>query len=185
MKIQCDCGAFKADLTAFPKNTPGRLACYCKDCQTFLHRLGRAELLDAYGGSEIIPVYPSEFTIISGEDKLRCNRLTQDGLYRWSTTCCNSPVANTKPNFPWIGILHSAYTASDPDSLTGLGPIRSRIFGRDATGDPPFKISQKLDLKAALAVLPFLLKGKLFGKSRNHPFFGPDGKTPIKEPEHL
>jgi hypothetical protein len=59
MKIQCECGAFSATLNAFPKATPGRLVCYCDDCQSYLHHLGRADLLDANGGTEVIPAYPA------------------------------------------------------------------------------------------------------------------------------
>lgn len=185
MIIQCDCGAFKAELTGFPKNTPGRLVCYCADCQAYLQKLGRAEHLDAHGGTEVIPVYPDEFKILSGADKLQCNRLTKKGLNRFSTTCCNSPIANCVAGFPWVGVLHSAYTASDAGSLERLGPIRSRIMGKSATGSPPFKIAAKLDFKAFLAVFPFMLKGKLFGKARNNPFFEADGKRPITEPKLL
>lgn len=185
MIVQCDCGAFQAELTGYPKNSPGRLVCYCKDCQAYLQKLGREDLLDTHGGTEVYPVYPSEIRIISGADKLQCNRLTQRGLNRWSTTCCNAPIANTAPGFPWVGFLHSAFKANDAASPAALGPIRSRVFGRDAKGNPPFKIAEKLDFKAVMAVFPFILKGKMFGKSKNNPFFQQDGKTPIKAPKLL
>ena len=185
MRIQCDCGSFQADLTGFPRNSPGRLACYCNDCQAYLEKLGRKDLLDAYGGTEVIPVYPSEFVIASGKEHLRCNRLSRKGLNRWSATCCNSPIANTKANFPWVGILHNAYRAADPQALDRLGPVRSRIMGKYAKGKPPFEIAERINFKAMMSVLPFLLKGKLFGKSKPNPFFKEDGTTPISEPKLL
>ncbi len=185
MHISCDCGGFKAELTAFPKNTPGRLACYCKDCQAFANRLGRSDVLDEYGGTEVVPAYPSELRILQGKESLKCYRLTPKGLYRWTADCCNSPLINTRPGFPWLGILHTAYKNSDPQSLEGFGEIRCRIFGRDAVGDPPFKISEKLGLKALLTVLPFVIKGKLFKKSEGLELFESDGRTPISEPELL
>ena len=90
MRIQCDCGGFQAELTHFPAHSPGRLMCYCADCQRFLEKIERKDLLDAYGGTEVVPVYPSEIRILQGEDLLVCNRLSPQGLFRWSTRCCNS-----------------------------------------------------------------------------------------------
>lgn len=185
MKIQCDCGAFQATLTHFPDHSPGRLMCYCRDCQSFLNRLGREDLLDAYGGTEVIPVYPGEVRIDQGSDQLICNQLSPKGMYRWSTRCCNSPVGNMRPGFPWFGILHSAYRAADPEALERLGKVRSRIFGRDAKGEPPFAISRKIGVRDAMVVLPFVLKGKIGGKHKNSPLLAEDQKTPIVPPRLL
>lgn len=185
MQISCDCGEFKAELAAFPKNTPGRLACYCKDCQAYLNRIERSDVLDEYGGSEIIPVYPNELKILQGKESLKCYRLSRKGLFRWTAGCCNSPLFNTKPGFPWTGIFHTAYTNSDPTVLQSLGAIKSRIFGRDATGQPPFKIANTLNVKAMLCVMPFVIKGKLLNKSRGSDLFESDELTPIVKPEIL
>ena len=86
-KLRCDCEKFKAELSNFPKNSAGRSVCYCDDCQTFLHYLKRSELLDVNGGSEIIPVYPSDFKIIQGKNLLACVRLSPKGPFRWYTSC--------------------------------------------------------------------------------------------------
>lgn len=180
--IRCDCGRFKAELTHFPQHSPGRLVCYCDDCQRYLRALGREDLLDDYGGTEIIPVYPNEVRFVSGREVLQCNRLAETGLARWSTTCCNSPIANTKAGFPWVGIIHSAYTVEDPTVLQRLGAIRSRIMGKYKRGEPPFAVSEKMRLKDILTVAPFLLKGLLMKKTKGSPFFKGDGVTPISEP---
>lgn len=185
MRISCDCGAFQAELTRFPDHTPGRLMCYCKDCQKFLEKLGRQDLLDAYGGTEIIPVYPSEIRIIQGQDQLVCNRLSPNGLFRWSTRCCNSPIGNTKAKLPWFGILHNAYRAADPAALDRLGPVRSRIYGRDAKGSPPFPIANKIGFKDTLTVLPFLARGMIGRKYKPSPFFADDHVSPIVPPRLL
>jgi hypothetical protein len=102
MQIQCECGAFRAQLLNFPRNTPGRLACYCDDCQTFAHHLNRVDLLDGAGGTEVIPVYPAEIQIDAGREVLKCLRLSSGGLYRWYASCCDTPVANVRPGFPWV-----------------------------------------------------------------------------------
>ncbi len=185
MQVSCDCGAFQAELTHFPAHSPGRLMCYCSDCQRYLKKLGRQDLLDAYGGTEIIPVYPNEFRIIQGQEQLVCNQLRPEGLFRWSTRCCNSPVGNIRAKFPWLGILHSAYSAADPKSLERLGPVRSRIYGRDAKGAPPFHIADKIGFKDMLTVLPFLARGALGGKYKNSPFFTVDNASPIIPPRLL
>ena len=183
--IQCDCGKFQAKLNHFPENTPGRIACYCNDCKNYLEKLERKELLDAYGGTEIVPVYPNEFEILQGEDLLICNRLSPNGLNRWSTSCCNSPIGNNMPKFPWIGLIHSVFKANDPQTLERLGPIRSRVMGKDIPSSAPFKVSKKMSLNDALVVLPFIIKGFLLSKQKSTHFFKEDGTTPIKEPKIL
>jgi hypothetical protein len=185
MTISCDCGAFEAKLTEFPNNTPGRLACYCKDCQAYLNKIGRSDVLDEFGGTEVIPAYPKDVELVKGTENLKCSRLSPNGLHRWSTTCCNSPIGNTRPGFPWVGFYHSAYKAKDPNALNSLGDIRSRIFGRDAKAGAPFEISNKISFKAMLAVTPFIIKGKIKKMSESSPFYEADGKTPIREPELL
>ena len=81
MEIQCDCGKFRAELTEFPNNTPGRLVCYCDDCQAFLNYIKRSELMDQNGGSEIIPAYPADIQIIAGKDFVQCVRLHSKGMF--------------------------------------------------------------------------------------------------------
>lgn len=179
MDIQCECGTFRARLKAFPGNTPGRLVCYCDDCQKYLHHIGRADLLDANGGTEVIPAYPRDVEILSGIEQLRCTRLSSRGLFRFSTACCNTPIVNTAPGKAWAGFFRRAYgvgNASEIDRV--LGPVRSRIMGRYAKGTPPAGTPDTFDAKAMITVLPFMLKGSLAGKGRPSPFF-PDGRTPV------
>ena len=66
-----------------------------------------------------------------------------------------------------------------------LGPVRSRIMGRYAQGIPPIGTPKKFDLKAVMTVMPFMLKGKLLGKSKPSPFFAKDGVTAIAVPHVL
>lgn len=185
MKIQCDCGKFKAELMNFKKSTPGRLVCYCDDCQVYLEKLNRKDLLDPYGGTEVIPVYPNEFKILEGEEFLKCNLLKEKGLNRWSVSCCNFPIANTLPKFPWVGIPFKAYTNYQSDSLEKIGRIKSRVKGKYKTSAAPFKISDNVGFKDMWAVIPFISKGFLFKKFNQSPFFKDDLVTPIKNPELL
>jgi hypothetical protein len=183
MKIQCECGKFSAELGAFPRDTPGRLVCYCDDCQSYLHHLGRPDLLDVNGGTEVIPAYPCTVKILSGREQLRCLRLSPKGIFRFYASCCNTPVGNTRANSPWIGFVRRVYTAGDPGQLDRAFPsVRSSIQGRYAKGTPPAGTPGTFDLKALLSVAPFLLKGKLLKKYKPSPFFKDDGLTPIVEP---
>jgi hypothetical protein len=187
MEIQCECGSFRARLNGFPNSTPGRLVCYCDDCQNYLRHLKRVDLLDSNGGTEVIPAYPADVEIVRGRDHLRCVRLSPTGTFRFYTSCCNTPIANTRPGVPWAGFLRCVYTVGrDAQYLDQqLGPVRSRIMGRYAQGKPPAGTPKKFDLKALIAVMPFMLKGKVFGKSRPSPFFTEDGVTPVAAPHVL
>jgi hypothetical protein len=182
MDIRCTCGKFHATLKAFPRSTPGRLVCYCDDCQAYLKHLQREDLLDANGGTEVIPAYPADVQIVSGAQYLKCTRLSPKGMFRFSTTCCNTPIANVQPKAPWVGLLHCVYPA---DIAQTLGPVRSRIMGRYAKGTPPAGTPNSFDLKALASVLPFMLKGALLRKQRPSPFFAADGVTPIVVPTVL
>lgn len=187
MDIQCECGKFRAKLKAFPHSTPGRLVCYCDDCQTYLRYLKRTDLLDANGGTEVIPAYPADVEILRGHEHLKCIRLSPGGTFRFLASCCNTPIANARPGAPWAGFLRGVYTngggAQALDHV--LGPVRSRIMGRYAQGIPPAGTSKKFDLKAILTVLPFMVKGKWQGKSMPSPFFAEDGVTAIAVPHVL
>jgi hypothetical protein len=55
-------------------------------------------------------------------------------------------------------------------------------MGCFAQGRPPVGTPGKFDLKAVLTVMPFMLKGKLLGKSGPSPFFAGDGVTSVAVP---
>ena len=172
MQIQCDCGKFRAELTQFPKNTPGRLICYCDDCQAYLNYLKRTDLLDENGGTEIIPAYPADIKIIAGKDVVKCVRLHAKGMFRFYTSCCLTPIANTDPKGPWAGIIRRMYVNKDSTRLDReLGPVKCSIMGKYAKGTPPAGTPQKFDFKGMVTVLPFIIKGKFLGKAKHSPFF--------------
>jgi hypothetical protein len=181
MKIQCECGKFRAELTKFPEVTPGRLKCYCDDCQAYLHYLKRTDLLDANGGSEIIPIYPSDIKVEQGEEFLKCVRLSPKGMFRFATKCCNTPIANTDAKRPWAGVHRRVFTATDPHRLDqDFKEIRSSILGKFAHGTPPPGTPQTFDFKGFKIVMPFILKGIVLGRARPSPFF--NGEVSVAAP---
>lgn len=132
----------------------------CWDCQAFAHYLGRVDqMLDSSRGTEIIPVHPARVHFIQGSDKLACVRLSDDGLRRWYTTCCKTPVANTHPKnrLPFAG-MHRSILDFSGDEL--LGPIYARINGKNSHGA----------FKATLATLRFLAIGIIQGLNVPWPF---------------
>lgn len=184
MEIQCDCGKFRAELTQFPQNTPGRLICYCDDCQAFLHYIKRSELLNQNGGTEVIPAYPADIKFLTGQEFIKCVRLHPAGMYRYFTSCCQTPIANTDPLRPWAGVHRRMYVNKDATLLDReLGPVKSSIMGKYAKGTLPPGTPQTFDLKGVATVLPFIIKGKILGKAKHSPFFN-NGES-IVEPKVL
>ena len=53
-----------------------RVVCYCDDCQAFAHQLGRADLLNAQGGTDIVQVAPASLTFVKGQEHIAGVRLT-------------------------------------------------------------------------------------------------------------
>jgi hypothetical protein len=103
-----------------------RCVCYCDDCQAFPKALGRPDVLDANGGTDIFQLSPARIEFTHGVDLVACLRLTEKGLVRWYASCCNTPIGNTLTtgSIPFVGLICSFV----PEAVTGtLGPIRARI----------------------------------------------------------
>src|SRR5579864_1705295 len=118
-ELQCRCGEVRGIVADASPRTANRAVCYCDDCQAFAHRLGRADLLDAQGGTDIVQLAPASLAFVQGQNRIRGLRLTPKGLYRWYASCCNTPVGNTlTPAAPFVGIAattldHGAQRAKD------------------------------------------------------------------------
>jgi hypothetical protein len=92
--LQCRCGTLKGHVSR--SHVANRCVCYCRDCQAFAHFLGRAdEILDASGGTDVIQTRAANVVFTEGKEALACMRLTPNGLLRWYSTCCNTPIGNT------------------------------------------------------------------------------------------
>jgi hypothetical protein len=84
--IRCSCGALRGFARGVSRNNGRRLACYCDDCQSFAHFLGRADdVLDAHGGTDVFSMTLAHLEITEGADQLACVRLTAGGMFRWYT----------------------------------------------------------------------------------------------------
>src|SRR5271165_2181914 len=105
--LKCRCGTLKGSVGQSAR--VNRCICYCRDCQAFAHFLGRAdETLDAQGGTDIVQTLPATIAFTQGVDALACMRLTENGLLRWYSACCSTPIGNTLANYKisFIGLVH-------------------------------------------------------------------------------
>ena len=136
-EMRCRCGEVRAVVKDPSPSTVNRVICYCDDCQAYAHQLGRADLLDIHGGTDIVQVAPASLTFLQGQDKIAALRLSPKGLFRWYARCCNTPVGNTvSPSIPFVGLVAQSF-ASDrqtPDQLFGqpVGAILGKFATRDA-----------------------------------------------------
>ncbi|MBY0371355.1 hypothetical protein K2X33_11755 [bacterium] len=171
LSLRCKCGALRGAAHGLSPKTGLRSVCYCNDCQAYAHFLGRAsDILDADGGTDIFPVQPAQLEITLGHENLTCVRLSEKGMYRWYTDCCNTPIANSMawPKMPFAGVVHSImdYAASGTKRDEALGPIRARSQGK--YGTPPMSF--------LFRVVGFLLRGFWKKQHQPSPFFHADGR---------
>ena len=168
-----------------------RIVCYCDDCQSFAHFLGRAnEVLDVHGGTDIFQVSPAFFEFQEGVDQLACIRLTPKGLLRWHTNCCNTPIGNTLATYqvPFVGLIHSCFDQMDTDHSidTVLGPVRARVHGRYAKGDlTRLDVHPKAPVSYLVRVTVMLLMARVHGDHKRSPFFDSQTHEPRAVPRVL
>lgn len=176
--LRCRCGNVEGQVRDASRDAVNRIVCYCDDCQAFLHRLGRADLLDEHGGTDIVQVAPSAVTFHRGTEHIAGLRLNPKGLYRWYATCCKTPVGNTVvPSIPFVGIVAQTFAGGPGELDAAVGAPAARILGKFAIGEPP-PGSTKLQVAPLARVVGKLLGWKLTGKTWPHPFFDRSPKAP-------
>lgn len=177
--VECRCGEVKGVITNASPRTVNRVVCYCDDCQAFAHHLRRADLLDQQGGSDIVQVAPASLTFQHGRHCIAGVRLTPKGLYRWHSTCCNTPLGNTvSPAIPFVGIIAQAIlhgTQSD-DALFDR-PVGA-ILGQCAIGKAP-PGSMGMPIRIVTRAVPKVLGWRLRGLTWPHPFFDRATRAPV------
>jgi hypothetical protein len=151
-----------------------RIICYCDDCQATLHYLGRADLLDPHGGTDIVQVAPAALQFHRGADRIAGLRLSPKGLCRWYASCCKTPVGNTAGlSIPFVGILAQAF--DEPDAVVGK-PVGA-ILGQFAIGAAP-EGSTRTNPRLLLRLIGKVLSWKITGKTWPHPFFDRSTRAP-------
>lgn len=184
--LRCTCGAVQGSVLDASPKTINRVVCYCIDCQAFNRFLGRADLMNAQGGSDIIQVAPSRIRITQGADQLRSMRFTEEGLFRWYTACCQTAAGNmlysTRCPFAGINSKFFALQGSELDAAVGA-PIGG-IQGKYAIGGCPPGVDEGAGFGLLLQCMHFLLGNIIMGRHKPSPYWTSDGK-PTAEPRIL
>lgn len=181
LPLKCQCGKVHGNASNATPSSGNRVVCCCVDCQAFAEHLGRAtDTLDEFGGTELFQVSQSQLTIARGAENLRVVRLTEKGMLRWYTNCCNTPIGNTiNASMPFIGIIHTFIDTPNRDEV--LGPIRAVVQTQYAKGTPTYpKHSAKFPLGITLRIVRKMLMWKIQGKNKPSAFFGDDGQPVVK-----
>jgi hypothetical protein len=177
IELRCRCGEVRATITGASSRTVNRVTCYCNDCQAFAHQLGRADLLNENGGSDVVQVAPATLRFTQGQDRIAGVRLSPKGLYRWHTTCCNTPVGNTlSPAVPFVGLIAQTFDVPNLDDV--VGPPTGAIQGKFAVGEAPAG-STGFNLSLILGAIGKVLGWRVTGRTWPHPFFARETKAPI------
>lgn len=74
LPLQCRCGRMRGLASHVTPSTGFRFMCDCKDCQAFARSLGRADLLDPAGGTDIFQMPPARLMLTAGMGALLCQR---------------------------------------------------------------------------------------------------------------
>jgi hypothetical protein len=179
VELGCRCGAINGWVRGVSRGTVNRAICYCDDCQAFLHYLGRAELLDVHGGTDIVQVAPAAVTFDRGAERIVGLRLGPRGLHRWYASCCKTPLGNTMtPSIPFIGMASEVFRGmSDVRRRDQVfGRVRGSAFSQYAAGAPAG--SGGLQLRMFAHAVRLMLGWKLRGRAWPHPFFDAASRAP-------
>jgi hypothetical protein len=178
--LECLCTAVKGSIKIVPKSF-FHVQCLCCDCQKFASYLKNEEnILDEHGATELFQTYPNCMKITEGENKIAAVQFGEKGIYRWHTTCCNMPLANTMSSSkaPFIGVsVKLMKFINEEEKTRTIGPITMKAFGKYSRGKMPKDAHPKFPISFMPKILAFMLKGVIGSKNSPSPFF--NGKEPI------
>ncbi|MBL8636807.1 MAG: hypothetical protein JNM40_26515 [Myxococcales bacterium] len=178
VSLRCRCGKVTGRVQRAAPQHVNRVICYCDDCQAFVHKLGRSELLDSQGGSDIIQMAPSALRFDQGLDQIVGLRLSERGLYRFYASCCHTPLGNTVgPKLPFVGVIAACFTDGARSLDDTFGPPIGKILGQYALGSPPAG-STGMNVRLLARVAWLMLGWKLRGQGSPSPFFDKDSQAP-------
>ncbi|WP_297766553.1 DUF6151 family protein [uncultured Muriicola sp.] len=180
VNLKCLCGTVKGKINVVTGSF-FHVHCLCCDCQSFTSHLNNKEkILDEHGGSELLQTYPAFMEITEGQDKIACVQLRNKGLYRWHTTCCNMPLANTMSSskVPFVGVsVKLMQFDNEQEKMEILGPVTMKAFGKYSIGEMPKDAHPKFPISYMPKILGFMLKGMF--KKKNNPSHFFNGNKPI------
>lgn len=178
--LRCRCGAVKGELDAGRAYT--RATCYCKDCRAYARFLGVPGVLDAAGGTDVVPIPPGAVRFTDGSEHVACMSLSPKGILRWYAACCRTPLGNTSrnPEVPYAGMVTACFDAPPQAVDAAFGP-RGRIVLNTKSATAPVRATPLGFAIGGLRILAGILGARL-RRERATPFFHADGR-PVREPE--
>jgi hypothetical protein len=188
LSVRCRCGTLRGTASGISPASGTRLLCYCADCQAFARFLGRVDVLDAWGGTDIFHLSPSQIQFTEGADQLRCVRLSSKGLFRWYVACCRTPIGNMiGPRIPFIGLIVGVLgdAIGGPSRAAALGEPRWSIWGKFARAGAPPQVHPKVPPAMLASAIKLLLGWWVRAKGHPSEFFDATTRAPRSEPEVL
>jgi hypothetical protein len=181
--IRCRCGQIRGLLT--PTTPSNHCICHCADCQAFARHLQARDVLDAQGGTDIVQVPPSQLRFTQGVENLACLRLTDKGLLRWYSACCNTPIGNTPADrrISFVGLIHACLTGDHQTLESSFGPVTMRVGVKSAIG--PDKPASSGLVGGVARTMAMIVKARLGGGYRANPFFDRQSGVPVARPTVL
>lgn len=176
--LQCQCGALRGHISHTELALRG--VCYCKDCRAYSYHLKTESLThDVLGGAEFVATQSKYLSFTEGTQYLACLSLTEKGLLRWYTKCCNTPIGNTTRNwkFPYVGLI-SACLKADTKSFEHTFPkIQMRVnTGSANQAQPKMLFSTVVSLAG---FMPRVIASGINGSYKQTPFFAAPAGSPI------
>ena len=184
ISLRCTCGKVQGTLSS-PRSS-NRVICYCGDCQAFVRFLGRTDIMDASGGTDIVQVAQAQMKL--PREELRSMRLSEKGPLRWYTDCCKTPAGNMLASYrsPFVGFASALIVPGGGRTLDEVvGPVKDAIHGRDAIGGCPPHAHPTASLGLIARSVGFLAKNALLGRHTPSPFFDARTHAPVSPPKVL
>lgn len=177
MKLACRCGQVQGECD--PARAYTRATCYCRDCRAFARWLGDGGLLDAAGGSDIVPMAPDGVRFTAGQEHLACMSLGPRGLLRWYAACCHTPLANVPrdPKFFYLGLPVACLDAPETAVSAAFGP-GGRVALSTESATAPVTPTRWALLGGIVKIVANVVGARLRGR-RNGLLFAEDG-APIR-----
>ncbi|WP_163132790.1 DUF6151 family protein [Agarivorans sp. Alg241-V36] len=182
VELQCRCGQIKGQIKQVSPSAVKQLVCYCEDCRKFARHLSsEGASLNQYGGSELVLAAPAKVEITEGKQQLACLRLTQKGIYRWYSQCCNTPIANTVSlKFPLVTVYQDFMPAEQVEKLVNQVEHLGAVNEHQALKPLPEALLGASPRKTKFKLIVKLLGWKLTGKGKPNPFYEDSGRAKVK-----
>ena len=177
--LRCACGALRGRFDA-TGGVGNRHLCYCDDCQAYARWLGRDDVMNARGGTDIIQTWPARVRLDVAGPPLARMKLSEKGLNRWYAACCRTPVANTMSSarLPFTGLMRQVVDADDAQINAIFGATHG-IQGRYAIGGCPPDADASASFGVIARSVSTLARGAWSGAHQPSPFFGADGQPSL------